>query len=369
MDRWRPALRWRLAIVAVAALLIAVVDQGEGPFDTLSFIRASRTLFSAHALDVFADRFLQVGPVQLVFCWLLAGVADLLHVDYTVVFGPVIEVASVLTVVLTLRRLRSALARPPSPAIELAVGLVFVAWDLASSAYLYGHQAQVAIPLLWLLAAVEARAGRWQRAGVLVGLSAGIETWGVLGLPLLLAHLRPRDAVRSGALASVISLAWYAPFALFGTFRTGDFRWRVTPVSVLARWVTPGTTIGWGLRIGQGAAALAVASLVAVVLRRRPHALWVVPLAALVVRLALDPVNFSYYWVAPQTIALVGVGLLARESRRGEWVAALSAYAVLLVEEVDNLAVVALVLLGIAVSVAVDRRSTSRLEPAGVGQS
>ena len=61
----------------------------------------------------------------------------------------------------------------------------------------------------------------------------------------------------------------------------------------------------------------AVASGLAVgrLLRGRADAVWLVPLAAVLVRLALDPLDYTYYSVAPQLLVLVGCGLLPTAAR------------------------------------------------------
>lgn len=70
----------------------------------------------------------------------------------------------------------------------------------------------------------------------------------------------------------------------------------------------------------------AVASGLAVgrLLRGRADAVWLVPLAAVLVRLALDPLDYTYYSVAPQLLVLVGCGLLPTAARPARVLAVLA---------------------------------------------
>jgi hypothetical protein len=164
------------------------------------------------------------------------------------------------------------------------------------------------LPLLWVPAAMAARQGRVWRAGLLVGLGAGFESWGILGIAVLV--LAPRAA----AVAVVAAAALYAPFVLFGNFATGEFTWVVTAHSVVGHVVAPGTEFGWPLRLLQGAVAVGAGSALAWRLRNTVHAAWLVPFVVVAVRLLLDPLDSDYYFLGLATPALVGLALLA--SRR-----------------------------------------------------
>jgi hypothetical protein len=68
------------------------------------------------------------------------------------------------------------------------------------------------------------------------------------------------------------------------------------------------------MRLLQGAAALAAGAGVALLLRRSLRAVWLAPLAVVVVRLALDPVRYPWYWLAVQTLVLLGAAELLTSS-------------------------------------------------------
>jgi hypothetical protein len=194
--------------------------------------------------------------------------------------------------------------------IRLAVCLVAVAIGLTYGAYQDGHPAQVVVPLLWVLAACDAREGRVVRAGALVGLSAGFEVWGALGVVVFLLAPRLRAALTGVATQVCVSAALFLPFVLAGEFRMLDYRWRVNGDTLLSLAVEPGTDFTWPMRLLQGVAALAAGTGVALLLRRSLHAVWLAPLSVVSVRLVLDPVRYPWYWLAVQTLALLGAAAL-----------------------------------------------------------
>src|SRR5438094_942608 len=152
-----------------------------------------------------------------------------------------------------------------------------------------GHPADGLLPLLWIVAAAEARRGRTLRAALVVGLSAGFETWGILGLAVLALAPSLRSAARSALLAGCLAAVWYVPFVLGRHFAMGGYRWQVASQSLLGHVLAPGTAFGWPLRIAQGAAVLVAGVIVARLGRRSSHVLWLVPLSVVLARLALHP--------------------------------------------------------------------------------
>jgi hypothetical protein len=300
----RSVLAWVLPLSA--ASLVAALGTRD-PADLPYFAHAARTLFSAHWADVFADPSLQVGPLQL----LVVGIGDRLGGLGLVAY--VLELALVALTVFTVGRLLRG--RPHRAAVQTVAGLAVVVLGITDAAYSYGHPAQVAIPLLWVLAAVDAREGKTIRAGALLGLSAGFEVWGFLGLPVLLLAPGWRAAPRGLAAQVAVTGALFLPFVLFGEFRMFEHTWRVEGWT-LVRFVVPaGSEFPWGLRLLQGAAALAVGAALALALRRTDRALWVVPLGVVAVRILLDPTVYSWYWLALETLALLGALELATSVR------------------------------------------------------
>ena len=281
------------AFAAAVALLVHPGDTGDLAF----FVHTSEKLFSADWLNVFADPNVQVGPLQLLLFRLgdLAGVLALL-----------VQIGVAALFWLAAGRVLAG----RDPRVRFAVCLVAVAIGLTYGAYQDGHPAQVVVPLLWVLAACDAREGRVIRAGALVGLSAGFEVWGALGVVVFLLAPRGRAAVTGVATQGCVSAALVLPFVAAGEFRMLDYRWRVNGDTLLSLVVEPGTDFTWPMRLLQGLAALAAGAGVALVLRRSLHAVWLVPLTVVSVRLVLDPVRYPWYWLAVQTLALLGAAAL-----------------------------------------------------------
>jgi hypothetical protein len=121
--------------------------------------------------------------------------------------------------------------------------------------------------------------------------------------------------LRGLAAQVAVTAALFLPFVILGEFRMFEHEWRVEGWT-LVRFVVPaGSEFPWGLRLLQGAAALAVGVVLALTLRRTDRALWVVPLGVVAVRILLDPTVYSWYWLALETLALLGALELATSVR------------------------------------------------------
>jgi hypothetical protein len=296
----RPAFSLVLVLAASAAvaLLARPGDTGDLPY----FVHAAERLFSGAWADTYADAALQVGPIQLA----LFGAADLLAgalgVSITRLLALVVGAGVAALFWVVARRLFGGRAGGLG---LLAAGLAPVAFGLTFDAFRDGHPAQVVVPLLWVLAGLEARAGHGWRAGALIGCSAGFELWGLLGVVVLVVAPGARHALRALAGTSVVAAALFTPFILAGDFEMFQYHWQVHDGTLLAFLVEPGTAFTWQLRAIQGGTALLAGIAVAWPLRRSLAALWAGPLALVVTRLALDPVRYPWYWLALETLALL----------------------------------------------------------------
>jgi hypothetical protein len=305
----RSAVTLLVALAAAAAVGLAVP-----PGDTADlwyFVHASERLFSADWANTFADPTLQVGPVQLALFAAADAVAGALGISTTRLLGGAVGALGAGLFWLVARRLLAGrggrwMLLPVSPA-PVVLGLTF-------EAYRQGHPAQLVAPLLWVLAGLEARRGRWWAAGGLVGVSAGFELWGLLGVVVFAASPRVAAAMRAAATAALTAGVLLAPFALAGELAMFDYRWVVAGDTLLSLLLEPGTAFTWQLRLLQGAAALVAGVAVVWTLRRSTASLWAGPFAAVAVRLALDPVRYPWYWLALETLALVGAVQLAAAS-------------------------------------------------------
>ena len=263
VSRVRSLGPWLVPATLAASLSAHAASRGDEALNDLPyFVGATARL----RLDTYADPSLQVGPL-----WLAA-----------------IRVAG-----------------PALPWLVVAGGSALVAVTLWRLAVDHPRRTLVA-----------ARRGRGTRAAVLVGASAGLETWGLLGLPLLLA-LSPRAALRAATAAVAVAAALYLPFVLGGDFRMTEYRWTVadgTPVSLLVHGEFP-----WGLRLAQGVLAVAVGAVILLTSRRSLAGGVAAAGAVVAVRLLLDPERHGWYWIAPQLLAVaLGVALLARVAEEVE---------------------------------------------------
>jgi hypothetical protein len=307
-------MRKRLGLLAWlvplgASALVAAFGTRD-PADLPYFAHAARTLFSSRWADTFADPSLQVGPLQL----LVVGVGD--RIGGLGFLAYALEIALAALVVFVVGRLLRG--RPHRAAFQALAGLAAVALGVTAEAYSYGHPAQVAVPLLWVLAALDAREGRTFRGGALLGLSAGLELWGVLGAPVLLLAPVFRRALGGFTAQVAVTGALYLPFVLGGDFRMFDYRWKVEGWTLVHFLVPTGSDFPWGLRLLQGAVALIVGGALALALRRTERAIWAVPLGIVAVRVLLDPTLYSWYWLGLETLALVGAVELVT-SVRAHW--------------------------------------------------
>lgn len=284
---WAPVL----TLAAAAAFL----DRRTDPGDLVYFVHRGEHLLSSAWPGTFADPMLQSGPLQLAVFGAVRNLTALAFLIELAVAGLLVHVAG---------RLGA------NDRTRLAVGLLAVGAGLTHIAFVDGHPAEAIVPLLWILAGSWAREDRTLQAGALIGLSAGLELWGVLGLPVLLLAPRWRRAPAGAAVAAAVVVGMLAPFALAGSFRMFEYDWRVASGTLVGLFVAPGAHFGWPLRLLQSAFALSAGASVALALRRSVHACWLVPLAVVLVRLALDPISFGWYWLEVEAPVLIGAALV-----------------------------------------------------------
>lgn len=291
----RRVATWGVPVgVAVLAMLVA----GRAAGDSSLFVLAGRTLLSAHWSHAFASKGVQAGPLQLAL------------------FGSIGRSAGALAIVLALATVLLLFTAGhalgvKSPLLIATLGLLAIGAGFTRVGAEVGHPADALLPLLWILAAVQAGRGRAVRAGLIVGLCAGVETWGILGLGVLALAPERRDAARGALVGGGVATLLFAPFLLGGHFAMGAYRWPVGSPSLLSFLLPYGTTFGWPFRLAQGAFALGAGIAVARPLRHSPHAPWVVVLAIVVARLLLDPLLLPYYLAAVQGPVFLGATFLA----------------------------------------------------------
>lgn len=276
--------------------------------DADSFAHAATIMLSSHWQHTYADPWLQAGPFELIVCLLgrtlggsLRGEAVALN---TIGAAAVLGVATVVV-----RRSWKPLAIAVGGA--LAIGIIRDMWE-------WGHPSELLIALTWLLAARAARRDQLLVAGLLVGLSAGFETWGLLGAPVLFLLPQLRRTVAAGVVASLTTVTVYGPFALGGDFHMFDLRWAIVG-GVPGHLFGNGAQFTWSMRLAEAVIVVSFGSALAWRLRRFGASTWIVPALTSLCRLALDPVRYGYYWDTSLVLLLIGVAPLLASPRAAAW--------------------------------------------------
>jgi hypothetical protein len=306
--RSRLHVPWEWLVPFLVAVPWIVVQGGSANLgDTQYFVVAGRTLFSAHWASTFAQPGVQAGPVEVALYGAAGRLSTLTGVGVGRLLAPVVELGVVALAIAVVGVLLED--EPMRRAVQAAVGTLVVLSGVPSLVFTGGHPADAVIPLLWLLAGREARRGNDLHAALIIGLSASIEIWSVLGAPVLLLAPRLRRLPVAGAVLVAAALIPFLPFAVAGSVRMFDYRWAVSRGSLVSVVLTPGSAFPWTLRLLQGACVLAAGILLALLTRRRAYGVFAVPLAIVGVRLLLDPeFGFGYYFAAWIILALVAAG-------------------------------------------------------------
>ena len=296
MGRLSHVVAWVVpaAAAAIDAFRHGLTAGGDAPL----FIWAGRTLLSGQWSHAFSHSIVQAGPLQLALFGSLGRSSDAL----ALVLAP----ATALLVVAAVRAVGVT-----NPVLYGGAGLLAVATGLTRVGYAAGHPADAVLPLIWILAAADARRGHVYRAGLLVGLCAGMETWGILGVAVLAFAPRRREAAIGALVAGATALALFLPFLLGGHFAMLSLQWQVRPPAPISLFVAAGTPFGWPLRLAQGLVAVGAGVAVARLLRDSPHGLWAAPLAIVCARLLLDPLLLSYYLAGLKGPVFVGAAVVA----------------------------------------------------------
>jgi hypothetical protein len=317
---YRMPVRMRVLLTALFVVLAAVATtfsafrttalDGSPPIDYSVFGQPGHDILTLQWDRVFTDPVLQAGPFELVFY----GIPHLLGVQGSLGWGLFYTVAGSLLAAAfayVVWRLLRPLAPDTAVPIAAAVAALAAASDTILLSMTSGHPAQIAVPILWLVAGMLARKERPFAAAVVLGLSLGWEVWGILGAPVLL--LAPRVRLRTVLLSAAGGLAavavTFGGFLLAGPVTMFGFQWPVSDGS-LAHLLFPDIeTFGWPLRLIQATVSVGAGVLVVWFLRGSRDALWLAPLAVCAVRLTTDPVIARYYFCAALILTFAGLAL------------------------------------------------------------
>ncbi|MBT0767539.1 hypothetical protein KIH74_01300 [Kineosporia sp. J2-2] len=310
-------LRWLLCPVG-AVEAYAQIRPGTGqPYDLIRFSEAGGWIVTGRLGDVYATSFMQGGPLELLASWALFPFPHQHEAGYAAVgqqgqiwLRLVTGAALVAVCMLGARRLRTLHRLPRSQPLELLAGLTAVLLAVPYYFWAEGHLSQFAVPVMWVAGASLAVRGRTTAAGLVIGLSAGWQSWGVLAAGLLLVDRRPGPLLRAVAAFVVGALSCYLPFVVTGRFEMFALAWPVRQLTLVHTLLPQLTEFGWPYRFLQGLVAGLAGVAVALVLGRRRDLVWLGPLAVVTARLLLDPVLLPNYWYPLLVLAVAGVSLL-----------------------------------------------------------
>ncbi|MDP9026103.1 MAG: hypothetical protein M3N46_00930, partial [Actinomycetota bacterium] len=372
---WRAPLTVTLVAMTAAAVVVnsVVATPTVGPpIDYTLFGLAGSHILTGQWVGIFSGSLIQAGPLELTF-W---GVPFLIGFDSQIgwiTFSIVAStVFSILFALLTQRLLRPLAPTWSTPLAIVATFLAAVSGQ-PSQTLAAGHPAEFVIPLMWIVSATLARRGSAFSAALVLAATAGWELWGLLGVPVLLfaPSIDLRTVWRS-ALGGVTALVvLFAPFVLLGPFRMFSFAWPIRD-DTLAHLLFPrDETFPWPLRLAQGVLSIGVGAIIAVLARRRPDAVWLVPLAVCAIRLFTDPVLARYYAVPSLMMILIGLVFAIAQRSLAVFIACLLMFNLLIDAQLTVLTVGIFVILVIATAVFVvrDARRLRRGPWATVGAS
>ena len=294
------------------------------PVDWDYFSHASNQLFSGGWATSFTDPVLQSGPWQLGCVHLLNAIADSLNVNVRLVIF--CAYAAVLTCVV-LMQLRMILGssswgvRGRTIAVACAPALLVIA---IRPEWTVGHPAEIAVPVLWLGAGRQAKSDRPLLAGLLIGVAAGFEVWGVLGVVVLADRRNLRAWGRVVIGLSVAVAVAYLPFAATGGLGMFSYQWSISGGTLVGLLLGGNHPFPWTARLLQAVIAVGGGGWIFYRLRHTPHATWLSLVACLQLRLLLDPLESTYYWLPIRFLLLVGIATAIGENKRLAALAALS---------------------------------------------
>ena len=265
--------------------------------DVGGFAAAGRLMLSPAWRHTYDDPWVQAGPFELLIC--IIGQAVGVTSRGASIAMNIAGAAALLAVA------RHVLGRRWTALLFVGIGALGLGLitDLAE----IGHPSELFIALTWLLAARAARRDQMLLAGVLLGASAGFETWGLLGAPILFLIMRFQRTVIAGVVALAVAASIYAPFALGGDFHMFQVHWDIAG-GLPAQLFGQDNQFTWPMRLGEAVLVVSFGSALALALRRRTcSGVWIVPAGTSVCRIFLDPVRYGYYWDTSLVLILIGL--------------------------------------------------------------
>lgn len=281
----RPSLRWA-AIVATAlglwltlAQSLALMGEDESPGkqpdgnawrnqehrygDFALFVRAGKAILSGDLDHAYSDATVQTGPLALVWAGTLALVLHALNASSTIGYG-ITAIAALVPAVYAVA-LWAARHRPTRWLYLATIGaaiVLIIPWQL-HDLFALQHPTYLWVPALWLIAANHARLDRPVPTAFLLATACGLETWGVLAVPVILLTLGTWNSrARAAVVVIVITGLLWAPFALSRDFAMLDVTWVNSLPSPVGALLGNPDAITWQVRAVQ-AVTIVAASVIA----------------------------------------------------------------------------------------------------------
>ena len=316
MSRPRRSTNWREHAPLVAVWMLVLAAAGVSGLilnsvtfsDADAFAQAGAIMLSSQWQHTYSNPWLQAGPFEMLICLLGRTLGVSLRGE-AVALNMIGAAALLAVATVVLGRRWKPLAIVAGGA--LGIGIISDMWE-------WGHPSELFIALVWLLAARAARRDQLLVAGLLVGLSGGLETWGLLGAPVLFLLPQLRRTAVAGVVALLATGAVYAPFALGGDFHMFDLHWGIVG-GVPGYLFGNGQTFSWSMRLAEALVVVSFGSGLAWRLRRYGSSTWFVPALTSLCRLALDPVRYGYYWDTALVLLLIGAAPLLVSPRALAW--------------------------------------------------
>jgi hypothetical protein len=312
---------WRWIAVTAAGVLGLLTTSV--PADLSDFAGLGDGLLGGGFGRVYEGAWNQAGPLQLVISrLLLVGGRDGMPSPMVMAL---VDAGLMLGALAVARRSR----RTPGWC-ELATAVLTLLW-LAGPVPWNGHPAEVAIPACWASAVALQRRHRPLAAATVLAAAVAIAPWAVLGFPCLLAAASVRQSARTALLAAAFAVLAYAPFAATGTFGMFGQVWDIAPRSLLHAVAPDLQHVTWPARLVQGVVVAGGCALLAHRYRGQQLMIGAAPLAAALLRVATDPLAYTYYWtpVAVGTVLLLAL-MPDGERRHRQLLAVVTGYLALL---------------------------------------
>jgi hypothetical protein len=290
------------AAIAAGAIVYAAVDASTRiESDVYLFAATGSEMLSGRWSHTFDSSIVQAGPLELALTSLARSVGGSM-LGFAIVLDLLCAAAITAAAAWFLRGRTYALALFAAGALLL--------W-LPGEGY-RGHPAELLIAVLWMAAAAQARRGNTVLAGSLVGVSACLELWGVLGIAVLGLSPNVRRSASGAAAALAIPALSLLPFVAAGDFHMFDYHWG-THSGLGLLLIGAGKPFTWYDRVVEGALVVGVGVALARLTRRMIESVWIVPAAVALLRIGLDPVRNDYYWDVPLVLLLIGGAALVAE--------------------------------------------------------